>query len=63
MAKKLVLRLDDAIESLRPYPTKADNRAVFGCSGVSLLSGEKGYRIAHNYEIIDWDRLTELVGS
>lgn len=45
----------------RVLPAKADTRAVFVGSDFSLLSGEKDYSIAHNYEIVDWDRLTELV--
>ena len=32
---------------------------MFVGSCFSLLSGEKDYRIAHIYELVDWDRLTD----
>ena len=44
-------------------PAKADNSAVFVGSCFSLLSGERDYRIAHIYEIVDWDRLTDSLIS
>jgi hypothetical protein len=28
-----------------------------------LLGSEKDYRIAHNYEIVGWDRLTDSLSS
>lgn len=51
------------IDSGRLEPAKADNSAVFVGSCFSLLSGEKDHRIARNYEIVDWDRLTDSLGS
>jgi len=44
-------------------PAKADNSAVFVGLGFFLLSGGEDYRIAHNYEIVDWDRLTDSLNS
>lgn len=40
-------------------PAKSDNSAVFVVSCFSLLSGENDYRIPHEYETVDWDRLTD----
>jgi hypothetical protein len=51
------------IDSDRLYPAKADNNAVFVGSYFSLLSGEKDYRIDRNYELVDWDRLTDSLSS
>ena len=50
-------------DSDRPYAAKVNNRAVFVGLGFFLLSGGKDYRIAHNYEIVDWDRLTDSLSS
>ena len=45
------------------YQAKADNSAVFVGLGFFLLGGGKSYRIAHNYETIDWDRLTDSLSN
>ena len=41
------------------FPAKADNSAVFVGSDFSLLRAGKDYRIAHYYEIVEWNRLTD----
>jgi hypothetical protein len=38
-------------------------RAVFVGKGFLLLTGGKDYRIAHNHEIIDWQKLTYSLHS
>lgn len=41
----------------------ADNRTVFVGVGFLLLSGKKIYSIAHSYEIVGRERLTDSLTS
>ena len=51
------------IDSDQLWPAKADNSALFVAPEFLLLSGENDYRIDHNFEIVDWDRLTDSLNS
>ena len=46
-----------------PAELRRKYSAVFVGLEFFLLSGGKDYRIAHNYGIIDWDRLTDSLSS